>query len=153
MRQMRRKDRAIEDKEAIELLCLCEYGFLSTVSQNGQPYGIPLSYVYRDDCIYFHCAKVGQKISNIEHNNKVSFSVVGKTKTLPDLFATEYESVVVFGIASEVSGVERENVLLWILEKYSPGYLAEGKEYIQLKDKTTKVMKIEIERFSGKARR
>jgi hypothetical protein len=153
VRKLRRKDRSIENEEAIQLLCTCEYGFLSTVSENGQPYGIPLHYVYKDGSIYFHCAKVGQKIENIENDNRVSFSVVGKTEVLPDKFSAEYESVIVFGSASETEGIERENALLWLLEKYSPEYLEEGKNYIKKKGKATKVIKIAIEHFTGKARR
>jgi hypothetical protein len=126
---------------------------MSTVGKDGQPYGLPLSYAYKNDCIYFHCAVSGHKLENIEHKPKVSFCVVGKTKVLPDKFATEYESTVVFGVASEVNGVERYDALLWLLEKYCSDFITEGKRYIEQKDKTTKVFKIEIDRISGKARR
>jgi len=43
--------------------------------------------------------------------------------------------------------------LLWILEKYSPRFVEAGKRYILLKDRLTKVIKIEIGHISGKARR
>ncbi len=51
------------------------------------------------DVIYFHCAPEGHKLENLSGNNKVSFCVVGKTQVLPDKFATNYESVIVFGTA------------------------------------------------------
>jgi len=60
---------------------------------------------------------------------------------------------VVFGIASELHGVERNNALLWLLEKYSPAFIEEGKIYIDQKDNATKVIKIVIGHMSGKARR
>ena len=153
MRNVRRKDREIEPHEALELLSNCEYGVLSTVGKDGQPYGVPVSYAYKDNRLYFHCALDGHKIENIENNPKVSFCVVGDTKVLPDKFATEYESAVVFGIASELHGVERNNALLWLLEKYSPAFIEEGKIYIDQKDNATKVIKIVIGHMSGKARR
>jgi len=153
MRTVRRKDREIGTHEALELLSKCEYGVLSTVGIDGQPYGVPVSYAYKDNCIYFHCALDGHKIENIENNPKVSFCVVGDTKVLPEKFATEYESAVVFGIASELQGVERNNALVWLLEKYSPAFIEEGKIYIDQKDKATKVIKIVIDHMSGKARR
>jgi nitroimidazol reductase NimA-like FMN-containing flavoprotein (pyridoxamine 5'-phosphate oxidase superfamily) len=78
---------------------------------------------------------------------------VGKTKVLPEKFGTEYESAVVFGVASEVYGNERQDALLWLLEKYCSDYIEEGKQYIEQKDKLTKVFKIEIDQISGKARR
>jgi len=153
MRNVRRKDREIGMQETIELLSNCEYGFLSTVGKDGQPYGVPLSYAYKNNCIFFHCALDGHKIENIENNPTVSFCVVGHTKVLPEKFATEYESAVVFGIASELQGVEKNNALLWLLEKYSPAFIEEGKIYIDQKDKATKVIKIVIDHMSGKARR
>ncbi len=153
MKKIRRKDRKISTDEAIDLLKKCEYGVLSTVDSDGQPYGIPLSYVYKDDCIYFHCARVGYKLENIKDNPRVSFCVVGNTNILPAEFATEYESVIAFGIASEVNGAEWEKALLGVLEKYSPDYIEKGKDYIEQKRKATNVIKIEIEHISGKARR
>jgi nitroimidazol reductase NimA-like FMN-containing flavoprotein (pyridoxamine 5'-phosphate oxidase superfamily) len=153
MRKMRRSDREISIQEARAILDCAEYGILSTAGKDGQPYGVPLSYVYKNDGIYFHCAVSGQKLDNIEYDAKVSFCVVGDTKVLPDKFATEYESAVVFGVASEVNGAERYNALLWLLEKYCPDFIEEGKLYIEQKDKVTKVFKIEINHISGKARR
>lgn len=153
MRNIRRSDREITIQEARGILECAEYGILSTVGKDGQPYGVPLSYVYKNDSIYFHCALTGHKLDDIEYNAKVSFCVVGNTKVLPDKFATEYESAVVFGVASEVNGTERHDALLWLLEKYSPAFIEEGKIYIVQKDKVTKVFKIEINHLGGKARR
>lgn len=150
---MRRNDREISIQEARAILDSSEYGVLSTIGRDGQPYGVPLSYVHKNDSIYFHCALSGQKLDNIDYNAKVSFCVVGDTELLPDKFSTEYESAVVFGVASEVKGTERYNALLWLLEKYCPDNIEEGKLYIKQKEKATKVFKIEINHISGKARR
>lgn len=126
---------------------------LSTVGADGQPYGIPLNYAFKDNSIYFHCALSGQKFENISGDSRVSFCVIGNTKVLPDKFGTEYESVVVFGAATEIHGSERYNALLWLLEKYCSGFLNEGKQYIESKDSITKVIKIKIRHITGKARR
>lgn len=150
MKTMRRKDKEIGIDDAIKLLIKCEYGILSTIDNDGQPYGVPLNYVYKDNHIYFHSALTGHKIENIKNNPKVSFCVVGYIKVLPSKFGTEYVSVVVFGIATEAQGLERHNALLWLLEKYSPEFIEEGKSYIEKHDKVTKVIKISIERLSGK---
>lgn len=152
-RMIRRSDREITIHEATALLDGGEYGIISTVGSDGQPYGVPLSYVYRDNCIYFHCAPDGHKLENINHESKVSFCVVGATKVLPDKFGTEYESAVAFGIASEVNGTERHHALLWLLEKYCPGFIEEGTHYMEQKKAGTKVFKIEIDHISGKGRR
>jgi len=153
MKEVRRSDREITPQETINILDSAEYGILSTVGNDGQPYGVPMSYVHKGESIYFHCAISGHNLENIEQNSKVSFCVVGKTKVLPDKFGTEYESAVVFGRALEVNGAERHDALLWLLEKYCSDFIEEGKQYIEQKDKITKVFKIEIDRISGKARR
>lgn len=153
MRKVRRTDREISGDEAQAILEKGEYGVLSTVGADGQPYGVPLSYVFENDSIYFHCALSGHKLDAIAGNPKVSFCVVGKTKVLPEKFATEYESVVAFGFASEVAGEERQNALLRILDKYCPQFIEEGKEYIEQKNQAMKVYKITISHLSGKARR
>ncbi|MDD2274149.1 MAG: pyridoxamine 5'-phosphate oxidase family protein [Desulfuromonadaceae bacterium] len=153
MKDVRRRDREITLQESTKILDSAEYGILSTVANDGQPYGVPLNYIHKGESIYFHCAVSGQKLENIEHNAKVSFCVVGKTKVLPDKFGTEYESAVIFGRASEVNGAEKHDALLWLLEKYCSDFIEEGKLYIEQKAKMTKVLKIEIDRISGKARR
>ena len=150
MRELRRKDKQIDFEDAQELLTVSEYGVLSTVDNNGQPYGVPLNYVYTDGVIYFHCALSGHKIDNIKSNPKVSFSVVAETEVLPEEFSTNFASTIVFGVASEALGEERHIALMGLLEKYSPDYLQEGREYIKKLDKVTKVIKIDIQHTSGK---
>ena len=104
--QMRRKDRQITEDEAREILAGGEYGILSTVGEDGQPYGTPLSYAVEDNCIWFHCAKVGHKLRNIAHEKKVCFTVVGKTQPVYDNdYTTRFESAVVFGEALHVEEV------------------------------------------------
>jgi uncharacterized protein len=153
MRTIRRTDREIPAQEAAALLERAEYGVLSTVGADGQPYGLPLSYVYRNGGIYFHCALSGHKLDNFAHDARVSFCAVGATRVLPDKFATEYESAVAFGVVSELEGDARQEALLWLLEKYSPAFLEEGKRYIEQKEQATKVFKIEVSHYTGKARR
>jgi nitroimidazol reductase NimA-like FMN-containing flavoprotein (pyridoxamine 5'-phosphate oxidase superfamily) len=153
MREIRRRDREIEPAEAARLLSEGEYGVLSTVDEDGQPYGVPLSYVYRDNCIYFHCALVGHKLDNIEGNPKVSFCVVGDTHVIPSKFATAYESAVAFGVAAEVEGAERLDALEWLVDKYSPGYTEEGKVFIQEHGQSVRIIRMRVTHISGKRAR
>ncbi|WP_423219361.1 pyridoxamine 5'-phosphate oxidase family protein [Clostridium lundense] len=119
-KEVRRKDRSLEEKATLELLKASEYGILSMVGANGYGYGIPLNYTLIDNCIYFHCAIEGFKLDNINKNNKVSFCVVGQTQLLPEKFSTKYESALAFGKAYEVFDEEKELALKSIIEKYSP---------------------------------
>ncbi len=152
-RKIRRADRAIPDSEAQEILQAGEYGVLSTVSLDGQPYGVPVSYSYTGEVIYFHCALEGHKLENLSSNNRVSCCVVGRTQVLPDKFATNYESVIVFGKAFEVTGAEKQTGLVEILKKYSPGYIEKGLRYIDGDGHKARVYKIVVESMSGKSRK
>jgi len=152
MKELRRKDRAITQEESFALLSKAEYGILSTVSENGKPYGVPLNFCIIDHCIYFHCAVEGEKIENIKHNKSVSFCTVGKTKILPDEFGSEYESVIVSGEVEEVFDANKQMALEGLLYKYSPDYFDQGLKYIVSLKELTRVFKITINRFSGKAR-
>ncbi len=152
-REMRRQDKKIDLKEIEEILNKCDVGILSTVDSEGQPYGVPVNYVYENNIIYIHCALVGHKLDNIQYNPKVCFTVSGDYEILPDKFSTNFESVVAFGKASLAQGEEREKVFKMIIERFSPAFKEEGAKYTdKFRDKTA-IIKIEISHMSGKAQR
>ena len=152
-RKIRRADRAISENEARVILQQGEYGVLSTASADGQPYGLPLNYCYVNDAIYFHCAAEGHKIENIRSNNKVSFTVVGKTQVLPEKFTSKYDSAIVFGKATEMLGPEKQKALIEVLKKYSPSHMESGMKMIESYENKVSVYKISIEALTGKANR
>ena len=152
-KEMRRKDRKLELCEAEEILTKGEYGILATIGENGYPYGVPVNYAYFNNTIFFHCAAEGHKLQNLEYESKVSFTVVGDTCPLPDKFSTNYESVIVFGQASEASEDEKEKILLEIIQKYSPDFIENGKDYITKSSKHSRVFKIGIDHITGKGRK
>lgn len=150
-KKMRNRARQIEPLEAFEILKNNDYGVLSTTCENGYAYGVPLNYVYLKDSIYFHGASRGLKLDNIKANNKVSFCVVGDTMLLSDKFNTNYESVIIFGKASEVFDTEKRDVMFEFINKFSKGKLDKWEEYLEMMIDKTMVMKISIENISGKA--
>jgi nitroimidazol reductase NimA-like FMN-containing flavoprotein (pyridoxamine 5'-phosphate oxidase superfamily) len=150
---MRRTDRQISNTEAYSIIENGEYGVLSTVSPDNEPYGVPLNYCLIDGCIYFHCALKGSKIINITNNPQVSFCVIGKTELLPQKFGTNYESCIVHGSAHESFAEEKQKALEGLIHKYSEDFFQDGLKYIdKLKDKT-RVFKIKVGTISGKARK
>ncbi len=153
MKELRRKDRVITEEEAMALLSRAEYGVLSTVSENGKPYGVPLNFCIIDHCIYFHCAVEGRKIDNIKQNKFVSFCTVGNTEILPDQFGTKYESAIVSGEVEEVFDDDKQIALEGLLHKYSPDFFDKGLKYIEVLREKTRVFKITINSLSGKARK
>ena len=150
---MRRKDRAVTENEAIEILIKGEYGILSMCTAENEGYGIPLNYVLDNNKIYFHCAASGSKLDYLRNNNKVSFCVVGNTTVIPSDFGTLYESTIVSGTTSEVDGNEKRDALMRIIEKYSADFITEGNEYIDKLYDRVNVIKLSIQSITGKARR
>lgn len=149
-REMRRKDRQMSMDESLEMLKNNNEGFLSTLCENGYPYAVPLNYAYFNDCVYFHCARDGQKIDNINSCDKVSFCVTSDIEVMPEEFSTRYKSVILFGKASEVTGQEKDDALLELIKKYSDKFIDEGKKYIERSKNTTRVYRINIEHLTGK---
>jgi len=151
-REIRLKDRVVNAEKTIEIITKGSYGVLSTIGEDGYPYGVPLNYTYYDNCICFHCAQEGLKLDNINFNNKVSFCVVTKSDVLGNEFDTDYESAIAFGKANVVADdSEKKNILLSVLNKYSADYLKAGNNYMKKYWDETKVIKIKIEHLSGKA--
>lgn len=152
-REMRRKDRKMLEADAICILEKGEYGMLATSDTLNNPYVVPMSYAYVDNCIILHCATQGQKLDNIIANPKVSFCVVGSTKIIPESFSTAYESVILFGTAEIVQdNMEKINGLRALVDKYSPDFKMQGAEYINKDMSLTRVIKINIEHITGKQR-
>jgi nitroimidazol reductase NimA-like FMN-containing flavoprotein (pyridoxamine 5'-phosphate oxidase superfamily) len=150
---MRRQDRSLNNEDAAELLRSEEYGVLSMSTPENEGYGVPLSYVYTDGGIYFHCATEGTKLEFLRANPHASFCVVGKTEILPAKFSTRFESAIAAGTITEAAGDDKRKGLLLLVEKYSPDYLKEGKAYIDRAFDTVIVLKMNIESLTGKARK
>ena len=56
MREMRRKDRLLDSADVVEILKNGEYGVLATVTEDGSPYSVPMSYAFdaESHVIYDH---------------------------------------------------------------------------------------------------
>ena len=150
-REMRRKDKMKTYEEAVQILGECTNGVLSVIGDGGYPYGVPVSYIYHDGKIYFHCAGEGHKLDAIKADSRVSFTVVGADEIAPEKFTTMYKSVIAFGRASVIETDEEKMAALNLIrEKYSGNFPKEGAAYIEkFWDKTTVVV-IEIEHMTGK---
>ncbi len=151
-REMRRNDRQVPEDEAIRFLEKGEYGVLSTIGKDGWPYGVPLSYACVDGKIYFHSAVEGQKLDNLQHEEKASFTVVGNTHVLPAKFSTEYESVIVYGKVHFLEGDEKLGALLKLAEKYSSEYMEKARNYAVNSMNEVKVFAMDIQHLTGKRR-
>lgn len=154
-REMRRKDREMPYEKAEELLNKGEFGVLSTVGADGQPYAVPISYVVKNGSIYFHCARTGQKLDNLFHEPRICFCIVGGTCPVYEKnFSTYYESVIVYGKASKVEDhAEKTDALMMLARKYLPDHMDKAPADIARSLDLTAVYRISIDRLTGKEKR
>lgn len=149
-KELRRKDRELPKAKGEEILSNGEYGVLATIGENGYPYVVPMNYLYQDGCIYLHGAVQGHKIDNIGFSSKVSYCVVGKHEVSLTSLSTQYESVILFGLASLVQGPEKMKVLIDIGDRYRPECKDKGKKYAEAALDKVSVIRIDIERMTAK---
>lgn len=149
--KMRRTDKELSIEAAKRILNAGSYGVLSTVDGDGNPYGVPVNYVFVDNVIYIHSAVVGHKLNNISFNSHVSFCVVQRAEVIPEKFSTEYASAIAFGIASIVEDDEEKvEGLRKLVSKYSADFFGEGIEEIERSLNVTTVIRIDILHLAGK---
>ena len=78
-REIRRTKQLLSEKDCAEILNKCTSGVLALHGDNGYPYAVPLSFVYKGNCIYFHCALKGHKIDAIGRDNRHRSALLQKT--------------------------------------------------------------------------
>ena len=152
---VRRQDRLLSEERAIELLRTAEYGTLSVIDEDGQPYGIPVNFVWNTkDSLYIHCAPEGRKLRAIAAHPEVCFSIVGNVNLQPSKFTTEYESIVLKGKAwVGLPAEERMQALVLLVEKLSPDDVEIGKKYAEKSFHRTEIIRIDVTEFSGKTKK
>lgn len=151
-REMRRKDKKLSEEEMLNVLNITPYGVLSTIGEDGIPYGVPISFVYKDDKIFFHSAVVGHKLDNIKANNQVSFCVVTDVEAIPDKFTTKFKSVIIFGMVEEVNEDKKVEVFKLFLKKFSSNFMESGMEYINKAGRNARMFQINIDRITAKGK-
>ena len=151
---IRRKDRELTEAEALGLLQEAEWGVLATVDEAGWPYAVPVNHAVVDGDLIIHCATVGHKLANLAFNPKVSYCAVTQAETLPLELATRYASVILFGRAELLTDAGEKRAALRALGLRFASEHADLVEREIDKDLSrTAVLRIRIERATGKARR
>lgn len=150
--EMRRKRQQLTEAECVEILQNNTSGVLAVSGDGGYPYAVPLSYVYDEGALYFHCAKTGHKLDALKACGKVSFCVVDRDHVVPEAYTTHYRSVILFGRAKIL---EQEKEIRGAIEKLAVKYHpVDRKEHraamIEKEYKALCMVKIEIEHMTGK---
>lgn len=151
-REMKRKKQLLSKEESEDILRKCSSGVLAVLGDEDYPYTIPLSYVYSDSKIFFHCAKSGYKLDAVEKNNKVSFCVIEKDQVMPEEYTTYYRSVVVFGkiFIIEDETEKREAIETLALKYYPDDSKMHRDDAIENELDALCMMRLDIEHMTGK---
>ncbi len=151
-REMRRKKQILSLEENIQVLERGTSGVMAVSGDDGYPYAVPLSYVYHDNKIFFHCAKTGHKLDAIAKNEKVSFCVIDKDEIIQNTYTSHFRSVIVFGKARILEDNSEKRKAIEILTvKYSPDM--EKSHQMQAIDKDYNnlcMIELTIDHMSGK---
>lgn len=147
-REMRRNRQQLPQEEAIRILAGRTSGVLALHGDDGYPYAVPLSYVYRDGKLYFHCAQSGHKLDAIRSDSRASFCIIDQDQVVPEKYATSYRSVIAFGQIRIVSDdVQKREALTLLAQKYAHN---DGQQEIDRLISHTCLLEFTIEHLTGK---
>ena len=153
---MRRKDRAIVDREGLRAIVekadACRLAF----AVGGTPYIVTLSFGYAWDgdfpLLYFHCAREGRKLEMMRANPRVCFELDVdheiKAGTAPCDWTTKFASVVGYGELREISDAEKRRAGLDLILRHY-GWSGEG-SLDPSSLGATAVLELRVDEISGK---
>ena len=141
----------IEDRETIEAIIrsasVCRIG----LSDDGQPYVVPVCFGYEDGTLYFHSAPRGRKLEILRKNDAVccEFDVDQEIVRAQDAceWSVRYRSVIAFGRASIIEDVEEKTRALDVIVAH---YGGQPQAYPEATLGRTAVVKVRIETMTGK---
>jgi hypothetical protein len=150
---MRKKERDIKDRKAIDgIIERCRVCHLA-MCDDGQPYVIPLNFGYDGGFLYFHAALEGKKIDIIKRNKRVGFefdilhNIVTAQRACD--WGAKYESVVGTGTAEILDNLEdKKEALQCIMRQYGSVLKNFPNEIL----KKTLIFRVRILEISGKAK-
>ena len=126
------------------------------LSDNGQPYTLPMNFGFKENKLYLHSFPDGKKMEILKVNNRISFGVTIKTELIksekPCNWGMRYMSVLGQGYANFLNDRKHKiDALNIIMEKYDDGTsVDENFEYDDATIDSTAVIMVEIRSLSGK---
>ena len=128
-RDMRRFRQALSKEACETVLRQGTSGVLAVTGDGGWPYAVPLSYVYEEGRLLFHCAKSGHKLDALKGEPRASFCVIDQDRIIPQEFTTYYRSVILFGPVRILSAPQEvQSAARILIEKYCPREAPEAVE-------------------------
>jgi nitroimidazol reductase NimA-like FMN-containing flavoprotein (pyridoxamine 5'-phosphate oxidase superfamily) len=149
-RDMIRINQKMSHEAAEELLNRNTGGVLCCVGDGGYPYGVPMSYAYRDGKIYFHSKNMGHKVDALAAEPKTCFTVIDRDDIVAEELTAYYRSVIAFGRTRLLEGEERLDALWALVEKYAGHLPQDFKEEKMQGNEKTSIYALDIESMTGK---
>ncbi len=151
MYPMRRNKQMLTQEECKTVLERCTSGVLALCDEM-MPYAVPLSYVYVDGCLYFHCAQSGRKLDIIRTCSHASFCVIDQDQVVPCEFTTYFRSVIVFGQITEIQDeMKKRHALYAMAKKYAPQETKTTTQtYVEKDYPHVAILEMQITDMSGK---
>lgn len=154
---MQMAERELDRADALEILEVGEYCVVSTVDEDGAPYGVPLSYVMMDGRMYFHTGKrPGHKIDDFQRDPRISIAVATEVEPCYEetFFTTRFASVIASGRIKRVDDpVEVRKALVALCMKYLPQFKDEIGGAIERELGITDIWVADLGEIRGKAGR
>lgn len=151
-RKMRRGRQELSLEETEAILNRQTAGVLALSGDGGYPYTVPISYIYADGKLYFHCARSGHKLDAIRRDPKASFCVIDQDQIVPEKFTTLYRSVIVFGQIRRIEDEKQKRSAIEKLgQKYGDG-MSEERLAAEIDGawKALEMLEMEIDHLTGK---
>lgn len=154
-REMRKKQRQLPQEEAAAILREGSSGVLALAGDEGWPYAVPLSYLYLEGRLYFHCAREGYKLDALRKEPRASFCVIAQDKLCPEKYTTLYRSAIAFG---RLRVLEEEGEIHAAIDALTKKYFPEESEAsreaaIARSWDAMYLLEMSVEHLTGKARR
>lgn len=125
-------------EEKIEILNKGVYLILATIDCDGEPCGVPINYIVKDNC-------------ETLNKNKVSFNVIANTRVVPNKFGTLWESIFVSGEAGLIDEKnEKLSALREFFRQFGPGRYPGFDESMERLEERAMVVNITINDLPGK---
>ena len=148
---MRRSDKEITDRKAIEDIILRSTVCKLAMCEENRPYIVPLCFGFKNNTLYFHSAPKGKKIEILKKNPNVCFEFEIFTQIIKSAKACKwgmrYKSVIGFGKAGFITDDDlKRQAFDIIMNQYADGSFI----YEDALLKSVVVINVEIQSMTGK---
>ncbi len=148
---MRRSDKEITDRKAIEDIILRSKVCKLAMCEENRPYIVPLCFGFKNNTLYFHSAPKGKKIEILKKNPNVCFEFEIFTQIIKSAKACKwgmrYRSVIGFGKAGFITDDDlKRQAFDIIMNQYADGSFI----YEDALLKSVVIINVEIQSMTGK---